>query len=61
MDIPLIEYLEILVMADNLSKVRREGFCYRNENRELPQFIADKINVNMDEFFNNYYNLERYS
>ncbi len=59
--LPLEEYLEILVAAENLLRVRREGFCYRSENRELPQFIADKIGVNMDQFFENYYNLERYS
>lgn len=47
----LEEWLDILVMAQNYSRVRREGFCYRSENMELAQFIADKIGINIDNFF----------
>jgi hypothetical protein len=47
----LQEYLDILVMAHNISRVRRRGFCYRSDKMELAQNIADKIGINIDEFF----------
>lgn len=47
----LDEWLEILVYAQNMSRVRRRGFCYRSENMEVAQLIADKIGVDINEFF----------
>ncbi len=48
---PLDEWIETLVLAQNMARVRRRGFCYRSENMEMAQFIADKIGINIDEFF----------
>lgn len=62
MDNDLDEWLEVLVAAESMVKVRRAGFCYLEQSKiPLASMLCVKIGVNFEEWLNTYFDYDIYN